>query len=130
MQNNLNHTVRGIIAKSKIERLINALNISNKHWYDQIENVSSELTKNLNESNRITHLKIRYIDLRIEFQNEPDNVKFLQKLQNDGFSKEDLEDIGVNEKFIKLSEQMLLPKKVADKYNEYKLEMYKYKNNI
>lgn len=83
------------------------------------------MTDNLNELARITDNKIRYIDLKVEYPSLPDN-EFIKKLHNIGLSKEDLQEIGVNETFLKQNENKLLPRSVIEKYKEFKYELDKH----
>lgn len=92
----------------------------------EINNGFIIVTDNLNHSNRINDLKIRYVDFRIE-NKDLTNEEFIEKINKHGFSKEDLEDIGVNTLFTNKQKERLLPRVVMDKYVAFKNEL---KNHI
>lgn len=94
-----------------------------------IQNVSSELTKNLNDLSRVLDNKIRYVDFEKD-NKDLDNDTYIQKLHNNGFSLEDLKEIGVDDVFLKNNEDKLLPKNVIEKYIAFKneLEIHKTKS--
>ena len=79
-----------------------------KFLINGINGISSEITDNLNDLSRILNTKIKYVDFRIE-NNGLDNDAYIKKLHSEGFSKEDLEEIGVNDAFLKQNKVKLLP---------------------
>jgi len=114
--------------KKLSEQTISNINYSNKHWCNEINKISKQITNNLNDSHYTNDLKIRYVDLRLENKNLS-NDDFIRVLNENGYSKEDLEKIGVNNKFLKMNKSKLLPKKIIDKYKEFKIELEKHKLN-
>lgn len=98
---------------------------SNTYWLESINTISQQLTDNLNDSARILNTKIRYVDFRLE-NKSLDNDNYIKKLHNSGFSKEDLQEIGVDETFIKQNSNKLLPRTVIEKYKEFKYELNKH----
>lgn len=88
----------------------------------EINNGFIIVTDNLNHSHRINDLKIRYVDFRIE-NKDLTNEEFIDKINKYGFSKEDLEDIGVDKLFTNKQKERLLPRVVMDKYVVFKNEL-------
>ncbi|MCZ2222054.1 MAG: hypothetical protein LC122_00270 [Chitinophagales bacterium] len=84
-----------------------------------INDISKTITNNLNDSNRILDNKIRYVDLKVENVNVSNDL-FVKKLIDNGFSKEELEEIGVNDDFINNNKDKLLPKKIIEHINALK----------
>lgn len=110
---------------SVINNLINSINASNEHLFNQIDNATKELTSNLNAAYKTLDTKIRYVDFRFE-NRELDNDDFIKKLHLRGFSKEDLEDIGVDKEFLEKNNDKLLPRSVIEKFISFKIEFEKY----
>jgi hypothetical protein len=93
---------------------------------DDINFISKKLTDIINDSQSFLDTKIRYVHFCTENSNLTDE-HFIRELNKQGFSKEDLEKIGVNEEFLKKHNSKLLPKRVMDKYNDFKQELHDYK---
>lgn len=104
-----------------------AINKSNDHWFKEINSINTTITNNLNEAYRILNLKISYIDFRLENRNL-NNDEYIKLLNSKGFSKEDLKDVGVNNKFMETYNDKLLPRIVIEKYIEFKNEFDKFKS--
>lgn len=104
-----------------------AINTSNEHWFKEISNINTIITNNLNDAYRILNLKISYIDFRLE-NKDLNNDEYIKLLHSEGFSKEDLQEIGVNHKFMETNNNKLLPRVVIEKYIEFKKEFDKFKN--
>jgi len=94
---------------------------SDDHWFKVISDVSCEITTNLNDSHRINDLKIRYVDLNHTYPSL-DNLAFSKILSQNGYSKEDLEEIGVRSP----ERYKLLPREVMDKYKSFQKELNDY----
>ncbi len=91
----------------------------------EINDGFTQITDNVYKSESILNTKIRYVDFRIT-NKDLDNDKYLQKLHSEGFSKEDLIEIGVDEKFLEQNKDKLLPRTVIEKYKEFKFELEKH----
>lgn len=105
------------------------IEVSNQHWFDEISRLNDSMVNEVNKGFGELHgndlrldTKIHYVDFRINNQNLPDG-EFIKKLHNAGFSKEDLEEIKVDEDFLKRNADKLLPRSVIQKYNEFKFEL-------
>ncbi|WP_303316930.1 hypothetical protein Q4Q34_09005 [Flavivirga abyssicola] len=94
------------------------LNQTNEHWY-------KELTK----LDRITNNKIRFIHFNNEYKDLP-KEEYLKKLTLEGgFSKDDLLEIGVDEKLITENKNHLFSKNVMEKFLTFKKELKDEQNN-
>ncbi len=103
----------------------NHLNNINEHWHNQLKNTTEELTKNINDSHRILSNQIRFIHFNNEFKDLPKEEYFKKITLYGGFSKEDLIEIGVDEKLIKENDNKLFSKNVMDKFLAFKTELQK-----
>lgn len=120
--------------KTKTASLIDEINIakkqiddSNTHWFNQMQNLGREFTNNLNDSHQTLSLVIQYNNFLQNNKNlQPDD--FINALNKEGFSLEDLEELGVNKETINLHREKLYPKAVMEKYKDFKFELIKYKN--
>lgn len=90
--------------------------------------VSQITTNNLNDSHRLLDTKIRYLNFYIE-NKMLDDDNYIKKLHDSGFSKDDLEEIGISDDFIRKNKDKLLPRNVINKYNDFKNELNKYHKN-
>ena len=91
-----------------------------------VNNISSELTNNLNYLSRVLDTQIRYVDFEKENKGL-DNETYIKKLHEWGFSIEDLQEICVDDIFLKQNKEKLLPRKVVEKYTAFKNELENYK---
>ncbi len=96
-----------------------------------VNNISNQLTDNLNELSRILNTKIRYVDFEKENKGL-DNEAYIKKLHDFGFSFDDLKEIGVDDVFLNQNKEKLLPRKVIEKYTSFRneLENYKLENEL
>ena len=91
-----------------------------------INNISAQLTNNLNELSRILNTKIRYVDFEKENKGL-DNKSYIKKLHDWVFSFDDLKEIGVDDVFLNQNKEKLLPRKVVEKYTSFRNELENYK---
>ena len=90
--------------------------------------VSEVTTTNLNDSHRELDTKIRYLNFYIDNKNL-DDENYIKKLHDAGFSKDDLEEIGISDDFIRKNKEKLLPRNVINKYNDFKNELNQHHKN-
>lgn len=98
------------------------MNKINEHWFNQLEKSTKEITNNINNSNRINHNKIRFIYFHNEYKNA-DNDEYFAALKSNGFSREDLLEIGINETIINENKDKIFSKNVMEKFLEFKNEL-------
>lgn len=87
--------------------------------------VSEVTTNNLNDSHRILSTKIHYLSFYMENKNLDDD-SYIKKLHDSGFSKDDLEEMGISDDFIKKNNDKLLPRNIINKWNDLKSELNKH----
>jgi hypothetical protein len=98
---------------------------SNEHWYNEITRVSSELTLNINKVNKSAILYVSYVHFYHLYKDLEIN-EFTKKLA-ENYSKEDLEELGLPKQLIDINKDVLLPRNVFEKYNDFQIELQKYK---
>jgi hypothetical protein len=98
-----------------------------KYLIKGVDYISSTITDNLNDSHRILMNRTRYLDVKIKHGHLPNN-QFVKKLSDNGLSKEDLKEIGVNDDFINANDKILLPREILKNYLSFK--EYIEKSNI
>jgi len=107
------------------DALVKQSNEDGEHWYEQINNVAKEITRNLNESNRRHEIRIGYVDFYHE--NKGKDLTEYVKLLRKEFSVEDLEEAGVPKKFIDGIKDKLMPREFFDELRELKYRYREYK---
>lgn len=105
--------------------MINHINYISEELTKNMNIMGNELNDNFNNSNRILHNKIHYMDLYLANKHLT-NDELIKKINDGGFSKEDLEEIGVNDEFLNSNKSKLLPRKVISKFIEFKIALYNY----
>ncbi len=80
----------------------------------EINNGFKIVTDNTNDLGRILNNKIHYLSFYMENKNLDDD-SYIKKLNDEGFSKEDLEEIKIDETFLKQNGNKLLPRTVINK---------------
>jgi hypothetical protein len=93
-----------------------------KFMLKYIDFVAEKTTNNINDLSRVLDLKIRYVNFENNHKSL-DNDAYVKKIIEYGFSKEDLEEIGVENIFLTVNKNRLLPKKVMEKFNDFKGEL-------
>jgi hypothetical protein len=83
----------------------------------------------INEVTRILNLKINYTNFYLENHNLPIE-DYVKKLNQMGYSIEDLKDIGLDENFIKENKGKIFPRAIMQKYNDFRYELENHKKNI
>lgn len=111
--------------KKNINNLIDNLNLSNQHWFDTITKLESKIIEHSTYLFKVNSLAIKYVSLASTHNHLSDD-EFVKLLMDNGFSKENLPEIGLSVEFIKAHKEKFLPNKVMDKYKEFKKELYKY----
>jgi hypothetical protein len=96
---------------------------------NQTNQALQKLTNNINDVNRKLDLKIRYVSFLLDHRDITDAAIFFTRLQEYGFSKEDLEEIGIDENFLKEHKDKILPRSLMKAYIAFNIEKEKFENN-
>lgn len=88
----------------------------------------AEMTENLNRSHRLNWTRTAYVYFYHE-NKSLSNSEYIKKLNHEGFSLEDLQEIGVTTEFINTNRDKLFPNIVMTKYQEFKKALSDFEGN-